>query len=333
MTVALSDAQAMDLAQQAAHLWGARHDAPQPRLIRNRENAVFEIALPGGPAALRLHRPGYQSQGSIASELWWQSALAAEGLAVPTALPTLAGDLVAQLAQGRLASCIAWAKGDAIGEGGVPLTQSMARQCALHADLGQMLAEMHTLTDGMTLPANFTRHRWDLDGLLGETPFWDRFWEHPGLTQHQAAMLKAARSQLHADFTSYIARGADIGLIHADVLRENVLDDDGALTLIDFDDCGIGFRLYDLGTALSQNLTEPHLPQIADALISGYSRLRPLSTQDIGLVAGFTLLRTLASVGWTMSRLPADHPGARAHIARAVRASDIVLGGGALLGR
>ena len=34
-----------------------------------------------------------------------------------------------------------------------------------------------------------------------------------------------------------------------------------------------------------------------------------------------------------LSRLPADHPGARAHIARAVRASDIVLGGGALLGR
>jgi Ser/Thr protein kinase RdoA (MazF antagonist) len=77
------------LALEAARHWGGH----SPRLIRNRENAVFEIALPTGPAALRLHRMGYQSDAAIWSELWWCAALAAEGVAVPAALPSQTGDL------------------------------------------------------------------------------------------------------------------------------------------------------------------------------------------------------------------------------------------------
>ena len=49
-------------ADEAAALWGAR----LLRLILARENAVFEIALPGdGRAALRLHRRGYQGADAI----------------------------------------------------------------------------------------------------------------------------------------------------------------------------------------------------------------------------------------------------------------------------
>ena len=40
------------LAAEAAAHWNGR----VTRLIRNRENAVFEVALPQGRAALRLHR-------------------------------------------------------------------------------------------------------------------------------------------------------------------------------------------------------------------------------------------------------------------------------------
>ncbi len=54
------------LAQEAAQHWGGQF----PRLIRNRENAVFEIALPTGPAALRLHRMGYQSVIARLA-VWW----------------------------------------------------------------------------------------------------------------------------------------------------------------------------------------------------------------------------------------------------------------------
>ena len=71
------------LAAEAAAHW----NATPMRLIRNRENAVFEVALPSGPAALRLHRMGYQDDAAIRSELWWCAALAAQGVNVPASWP------------------------------------------------------------------------------------------------------------------------------------------------------------------------------------------------------------------------------------------------------
>jgi Ser/Thr protein kinase RdoA (MazF antagonist) len=115
---------------------------------------------------------------------------------------------------------------------------------------------------------------------------------------------------------------ADTGLIHADVLRENVLVDGTTLSLIDFDDSGFGFRPHDLGTVLSQNLYEPGFPAIREALIAGYAETRAI---DPAMVDLFTLARTLASVGWTMPRLAPNDPIHRSHIARAVMCAQRML--------
>jgi hypothetical protein len=104
---------------------------------------------------------------------------------------------------------------------------------------------------------------------------------------------------------------APIVPIHADVMRENVLVNYHSLSLIDFDDSGWGFALYDLGTVLSQNLYEPAYPQIRDALMEGYG------TSDRAMVEIFTLARTCASVGWTMPRLAPGDPVHPRHLARA----------------
>lgn len=323
----MKDAEALVEAVEAAAFWGG---STATRLIKNRENAVFEVTLPMGRAALRLHRVGYQTEAAIRSELWWQTGLAARGVAVPLPIATQTGNPVATLGTGRLASVIGWADGLAIGEARVPLRGGVAWQCRTYQALGQLLAGMHNETDAMTLPADFSRPDWGAEGLLGDAPFWGRFWEHPGLTAQERNLLIAARDWCRLRLKRF--GGADLGLIHADVLRENVLDRDDALTLIDFDDSGFGYRLYDLGTALSQSLMEPHLPEIAAALIDGYARLRPITAAARDMVPVFTLLRTLASVGWTMTRLADDDLSARAHIDRAVRATRIVISGAQLLG-
>jgi Ser/Thr protein kinase RdoA (MazF antagonist) len=103
--------------------------------------------------------------------------------------------------------------------------------------------------------------------------------------------------------------------VHADVLRENILVDGAGLSLIDFDDSGMGFAFYDLGTVMSQNLYEPAVHDLRAALLEGYGKLRPV---DPAMVEIFTLARTLASVGWTMPRLAPDDPIMRRHIARAL---------------
>lgn len=294
------------LALEAARHWGG----DTPRLIRNRENAVFEIALPAGPAALRLHRTGYQSDAAIWSELWWCAALAAEGVAVPAALPDLAGNLLVTLSNGRKASVIEWVPGEAMGIAGQPYDLPLPVLCDRHRALGKLVADFHAATARLTLPPQFTRPRWDIPGLVGETPFWGRFWEHPEASEDQRATLQRARAFLQERLSDHALRAAIVP-IHADVLRENVLVNDGSLSLIDFDDSGWGFALYDLGTVLSQNLYEPAYPDIRDALMEGYG------TADIAAVEMFTLARTCASVGWTMPRLPPGDPVHPRHLARA----------------
>jgi Ser/Thr protein kinase RdoA (MazF antagonist) len=293
------------------------------RLITTRENAVFEMALPDGTrAALRLHRIGYQSDAAIRSELWWCAALAAKGVSVPEPLPAKDGRLVIRLIDGRIASAVRWLDGAPLGEAGRPFDLPVARVVELHHALGQLVSQVHDATDALVLPVNFVRPVWDIAGLVGQAPFWGRFWDHPGADTAQRASLDAARTFLGEWLASHAKGGAPLGPIHADVLRENVLVAGDALSLIDFDDAGIGFRPYDLGTVLSQNLYEPDYPAIRDALLAGYARTRGITVEVVEM---FTLARVCASVGWTMPRFEPGNLIHASHIARAVMWADVVM--------
>jgi Ser/Thr protein kinase RdoA (MazF antagonist) len=231
--------------------------------------------------------------------------------------------MLVRLRRGTLASAVAWVEGAPLGEDRVPLSGSVAEQAATHRALGRLIAQVHATTDSLTLPEGFVRPRWDIDGLLGEAPLWGRFWDHPALTPDEAALARSTRDYLRERLTDH-ARAADQGLIHADILRENVFVSDGSPSLIDFDDAGFGFRLYDLGTAMIQNLDEPGLAAIAEALVEGYAETRVV---DPAMVQVFTLMRRWASVGWTMPRLAAGSPVHRSHITRALRLTEVLLSG------
>ena len=306
------------LAAEAARHWAGKII----RLISNRENAVFEMTTPDGRAALRLHRVGYQSGAAIRSEMWWCAAMAAMDIAVPKPIPAKDGAVLVPLSTGRNASVISWVEGVPLGDARIPYDLPVDQIIQRHQSLGRLIAQLHTATDTLTLPPDFTRPRWDIDGLVGESPFWGRFWDHPAATWDQTKTLIRARAFLRERLTQHAANGGDFGLIHADVLRENILVNEGSLSLIDFDDSGFGFRLYDLGTVMSQNLYEPAYAQIRDALIAGYTETRPAAVE---LVEMFTLMRTCASVGWTGPRLAPDDPVHRSHIARAVMWADHIL--------
>lgn len=307
-----------NLASEAAAQWGGS----VLTLIRNRENAVFRMALPNGThAALRLHRVGYQTAAAIESELWFCTALADQGLPVPRPLPAQNGAALVALQAGRMASAVEWLPGRPLGEAGVPLPGTGQDQAAQHYALGQLLARIHSTTATLALPKGFDRPAWDLDGLTGDTPFWGRFWEHPSLTAPERVQMQAARHYLRAALQIH-AKATPLLPIHADVLRENILVDGPNLALIDFDDSGLGFPLYDLGTVLSQNLYEPAFADIRAALIAGYQSLRPAEAQMVDV---FTLARCLASVGWTMPRLTLDDPIMRSHIARALYCAQRVI--------
>ncbi|WP_102110423.1 phosphotransferase enzyme family protein [Oceaniglobus roseus] len=302
----MTDDEALAHAVNALRHWGG---GPAPRLIRNRENAVFRVALPDGtPAALRLHRAGYQTDAAIRSELLWTEALAEADFPCPRPLRTDDGHILARPAFGPRASLVTWIDAPPIGLADAPFDGRPEAQADLYHRLGRLLLDLHRTTDALTLPADFERPRWDLDGLTGATPLWGCFWTNPALGAPETALLSETRDALRAELS---ARPRDTGLIHADLMQENVLHRDGRLSLIDFDDSGFGFRLYDLGTAMVQHWRTPHRADLAAALCDGYGR----GHADLPM---FTLLRALASAGWIVPRTPPGDPRQRIYAERAV---------------
>ncbi|MCK0140362.1 phosphotransferase [Aliiroseovarius sp. F47248L] len=313
----------MSALERALAAWGAT----DIRMIKDRENVVHEVLVNGHPAALRLHRPGYQSADAIRSELDWMAALDAAGMSVPAPIPTLMGDMVADLGEGQIATMVSWVDGAPIGEGGVPLPGSKAEQVALYHKVGAEIAKLHNLTDALTLPTNFSRHRWDIPGLLGDNPFWGRFWECPALSDDDYALIQRARAVAHDRATVFLENGADFGLIHADALRENIFVHNGELTLIDFDDAGFGFRLYDLAVMMTQNEDEPAYEAIRTAALAGYRAHRALSQEAEDLLPLFIMIRRFASMGWAVPRYDPTGPEVVSYTRKAVTAARRVLGG------
>ncbi len=284
-------------AAEALVLWGG---TGRPRLISHRENAVFEVWIGGVRAALRLHRIGYRTPDEIQSELDWSTGLSRAGLAVPQAILALDGAVLQSLPDGPDVTVTSWIEGAPIGDGDTPLG---ADGVALHHEIGAVLARLHLLSDAWAPPPHFTRPPWDRAALTGPDPAWGRYWENESLTEAERDLVVSARDTADAILRS---EAFDMGLIHADALRENVFRSGDGLTLIDFDDSGVGYRLYDVATALSQSLNDPRLPDFATALVEGYTAIRPLrSAQHLPM---FLMLRTFSSLGWVIPRYAPTDP-------------------------
>ncbi|MFD0889173.1 phosphotransferase enzyme family protein, partial [Streptosporangium algeriense] len=89
------------------------------------------------------------------------------------------------------------------------------------------------------------------------------------------------------------------GLIHADLRLANLLvTGDGEPSVIDFDDCGFGWYLYDLAAALSFIEHDPRVPELVDSWLRGYRAVAPLPARDEAEIWTFIMFRRLLLVAW-----------------------------------
>lgn len=291
-------------AEAISRHWRLPHQVPQ--LLKYRENAVFMVRLPGGgKAALRLHRPDYHSAAALASELVWMASLRQSGIPVPEPLPTEDDRLLVHFntedGKRQYADLIGWVEGEPLGESGTPLIRSGSELQMVFSAIGRQMARLHQAADDFTVPAGFERPVWDAAGILGDAPFWGRFWDCPGLDKDDAIFLTRLRQQVR-DRLNSVVPSLDYGMIHADIVRENVIVQGTDIAFIDFDDCGFGFRLFDLATTLLRNRREPDYPLIKAALLDGYAIVRPQMRAEFQHLPLFLLLRSLTYIGWAGAR-------------------------------
>ena len=314
----LSDAALTRIATQALATWGVKDC--WPRLIKRRENAVFEVrAADGAPAVLRIHRQGYHGDDGLHSELLWMAHLHSAGIAVPRPIPDLDGRVLVSFRaedspEFRRIDMLSWMSGRPLGETGVPLDMTPDELESVFHRLGAAAARMHAVSDAWQPPAEFTRRAWDLDGLLGDAPVWGRFWDLEALDADQRRLIARAREAAHNDLLRFADAGGDYGLIHADLVRENVLVAEDDVQLIDFDDAGFGWRMFEIATALHKNRDEPHYSLIERSFVSGYRGIRALPDVELQRLQLFTLLRSLTYLGWIRARR--DEPGSRRRMER-----------------
>lgn len=299
-----------DLAEAALAHWGGARTPP--RLVVDRENAVFDVTLRSGArAALRLHRAGYRSPAAIAAEMGWTARLAEAGFPCPRPIPGENGSLLARAPDGRAASVVAWVDAPPLARRG-PTPDAFRK-------LGALIARLHAETDALA-PDTGALPSWSGEALLGERPAWGRFWEHPDLTPDESRFLQTVRAEARARLDAL--PDPDLGPIHGDVLLDNVLEDGPRLWLIDFDDSGVGHRGYDLGTALVAHAEREDYPDLAAALVAGYASRRGNGARVAAELPLFVMLRALASCGWVLSRTPPGDARRRIYADRAVRLAE-----------
>ena len=251
-----------------------------------------------------MHRPGYHSEAAIRSELRWLDALRDEaGVVTASTLPardgaaiqTLGGD---ELAEPRYAVMFSFLTGAEPSE--AALLEPFER-------LGEVTARLHGHARRWPLPDRASSGR---PGI--STPCWAA--ARSGATGAPAwASTPRARPSCSGWPTSIERRlrrygqGADrFGLIHADLRLANLLLEGAITKVIDFDDCGFGWYLYDLGAALSFIEHRPDVPELVDAWVRGYRRVAPLAAADEAEIPTFILLRRLLLVAWIGSHAETD---------------------------
>ena len=299
-----------------------RHHRVGPRarltLLTVSENATFAVLDPltGERSVLRLHRPGYQSRAAIESELAWVRALRAEGVvSTPAVRPAADGSLVVvgRHPDGEARHAVRFDFVDGVAPAGARLVEDFR-------SLGAITARLHAHARSWTRPPGFTRFRWDYQTSVGPRGHWGRWQDGIGVGPAEREVLGRLDGVLCRRLASFGTGPDRFGLVHADMRLANLLvaggdpsggevsggEVSGTVHVIDFDDCGFGWFMYDLGASLSFIEHDPQVPELTAAWVSGYRGVAPLSAAEEAELPTFVLLRRLLLVAWIGSHSDTD---------------------------
>jgi len=268
----------------------AAYDLPphvEVRPIRLINNAVFEVVAEGAlRLALRIHRPGYRAVEHIQSELTFLQTLADEVGGTPVELPrpvaARGGELMVCVCgqgadaalPGRYCDLLTWIDGRVLKHRrglGVRSTRL----------LGEGLARLHSAAERFHPPADFDLPTWDARTMFSNaSPF------QPGrmdefLPREAWMLFQEVATRTEAIFDQLDRTAGQRGIIHNDYILINCHFKRDArgwkLGILDFDDLGWGYFLYDLAPLLGNLSDWPDAySRLRRAFLDGYRGVRSL---------------------------------------------------------
>ena len=286
-----------ELAAAALKRFGLSAEATA-ELCNVSENHTYRVDDPatGRRYALRVHRPGYRTARQIESELEWLDALRGDG-AVDTCVPvrTPEGERVVGVAAdgfgARNVVLFDWLPGREPDPEGDDVIAGFRM-------LGAVSARMHAHARAWRRPDGFDRPAWDYDHTLGRHGHWGAWQDGLGIGSAERETLARLDAAIAGRLAAYGRSDDRFGLVHADIRLANLLVDDGHVRVIDFDDCGYAWFMYDFATTVSFMEDHPRVPELRDAWLEGYRAVAPLAAGDEAELDTFVMLRRLLLVAW-----------------------------------
>jgi len=275
--------------------------------LRYFANITYRVDVPG-PIVRRGHPGPYLANRYLLrvllsghweyakGEMTWLAALSREaGLPVPEPVPTLTGELLARIAtsgvpKDRIVSLMRWVDGRRLNRG------LLLRH---FRPWGEMVGRLHAFAAGWTPPVGFQRYVWDWEGLLGGRGFGHSVEELVASMPEHLQEPYQTVSQEAREVMESLGKGPDAyGMVHGDMYSENELFKSGEVFPIDFEDCGFGYWLWDIGVALSQEPWTDAWRQRREAFLEGYARVHPLPESQLVYLDLFMAANYATGVLW-----------------------------------
>ena len=268
----------------AEYAWVAERVTP----VRFINNAVFRVHTEPRDYALRVHRPGYRTPQQTSSELTYVEALAqASGVRVPVPLRTPSGDLISVVEVGgeaRHVSVVAWLEGEVRRPGNGAGPKTLFR-------IGEALGRIHRFSESFEPAAGFELPTWNVANMLDEG-----FEPVPEVTNWSAC--EELRHRLIERFDKIQRRPVTYGVLHHDFILLNCLHSGREIAVIDFDDCGWGFYLQDLGGILGNLKDHRGYRSLWRSFSEGYESVRSFPAHDERDLELMVALRHCTSLLW-----------------------------------
>ena len=234
----------------------------------------------------RIYRNSWRTQEQIDFELELLAYLTERTSRVAAVLPAKGGELKIPIdcPEGqRLGALFAYAEGIAPGNAIVEEESLL---------LGQTVAAVHEITQGFD-----TAHKrpildnaYLLDASLNTID--------PFIEADARNYLHSLQDKLHRVLPDLPRDPGVFGICIGDVNPSNFhINEDKRITLFDFDQCGYGYRAFEIGKFISSLAVSEHKPKIAKAFIDGYLQVRHLDPAELGAIPYYEIV----SVIWVMA--------------------------------
>ena len=290
---------ALNAAHQGLSAWNISGDA---RLLKRLENFTYEAGLDGNEWIVRVTEPSHRSISQLDAELDWLTFLDRQGVGVSPPLPSARGALVETFDTDDGPFHVSLF----IKAPGRRFSFRQHWHSGFHLNLGALAGEMHAATrfykptDGIQ-----PRESWadDMNYIRQFIP------EDETVAGKEFDVMMEWASGLKIDSDTY-------GLVHTDLNYGNFfVDDQGDLTVFDFDDCRYHWFAYDIAIPIFYALVNFDMPSQDPAqqewfygpVLEGYSRHTVLDEEWLSRIPAFVRFRRIEMFAWAHKLLDMDN--------------------------